>query len=63
MKAKKTMCVQHFWIFGNSKNLKRHTDIIHKGIKRWKCDNCTNAYGQSHELKKHKEHCHKSPKN
>ena len=36
----------------------RHIDTVHKGIKRFKCDYCSNAYGQSHELKKHLQICH-----
>ena len=51
--------------FTDVKSLRRHSEIVHEGIKRFKCHLCTNAYGQSHELKKHLISFHKKivPKN
>ena len=34
-------------------DLKTHSTVVHEGIKKWKCDECPIAYGQSHQLKKH----------
>ena len=39
--------------------MKRHREIVHEGVKKFKCHLCSNAYGQSHELKKHLINFHK----
>ena len=45
--------------FGAAEDLKLHTTVVHLGIKKWKCEQCAMAYGQSHQLKSHMIRVHK----
>ena len=44
--------------FAEKQQMKRHSETVHEGIKKYTCDLCPMAYGQSHELKKHKLKIH-----
>ena len=36
-------------------NLKKHQDSIHKGIKKYQCDECDHQATQKGDLKRHKQ--------
>ena len=46
-------------IFTRRSDLRRHYDIIHRGIKNFKCSECPSAYSQITNLRNHMEKCHK----
>jgi len=65
-RKKDYICTYCGKVFDCSGRLKRHSSIVHEGIKKFKCKLCPQAaYGQSHELKKHLTNFHKKiiPKN
>ena len=53
VKRKEHICSFCGKTFQEKAHMQRHSEVIHEGIKRYKCNLCNNAYGQSHELKKH----------
>lgn len=47
-------------LFTRRSDLRRHYDIIHRGIKNFKCSECNAAFSQITNLRSHMEKCHKN---
>ena len=39
--------------FVTAKNLERHDELVHKGVRNFKCEDCGRAFGDSSGLKSH----------
>uniref|UniRef100_A0A182QA19 C2H2-type domain-containing protein n=1 Tax=Anopheles farauti TaxID=69004 RepID=A0A182QA19_9DIPT len=52
-KAKVYVCEHCGQIFASSGNMSRHVNIVHRGVKEFKCPHCERCFGKSETLKHH----------
>ncbi len=55
-----TICQQCGKDFSSARNLSKHVDIVHRGIKTFKCDICPRSFGSKDNLKSHVDVTHKN---